>query len=90
MDERVFIHALTTIAPGDELFIDYSLAVDGPTTDDVRAQYSCRCGAPGCRQSMLGSDAGSSSFASATVTDDALALHTYPCFDRFDATPTIE
>ncbi|RKT13521.1 hypothetical protein B0G69_6686 [Paraburkholderia sp. RAU2J] len=58
--DRVFIHALVDIASGDELFIDYGLAVDGPITDEVRAQYGCHCGAPGCRRSMLGSDAESS------------------------------
>jgi SET domain-containing protein len=50
--DRVFIHALIAIEPGDELF-DYSLAVDGEITDDVRARYACRCGAANCRQSML-------------------------------------
>jgi uncharacterized protein len=51
--DRVFIHALTAIAPGDELFIDYGLAVDGPVTADVRDQYRCHCGALTCRRSML-------------------------------------
>lgn len=55
--ERVYIHALTAIAPGDELFIDYGLSVDGEITDEVRAQYACRCGARRCRRSMLGGDA---------------------------------
>src|SRR6516225_9723566 len=37
--DRVFIHAITTIEPGDELFIDYGLAVDGEITDEIRAHY---------------------------------------------------
>ncbi|MGF6812811.1 SET domain-containing protein [Paraburkholderia sp. Clong3] len=53
--DRVFIHALSPIAPGDELFINYGLAVDGSITDEIRAQYSCHCGAAGCRRTMLGS-----------------------------------
>ncbi|HKR40904.1 MAG TPA: SET domain-containing protein-lysine N-methyltransferase [Paraburkholderia sp.] len=51
--QRVFIHALVDIQPGDELFIDYGLSVDGEITDELRAHYACRCGATGCRQSML-------------------------------------
>jgi SET domain-containing protein len=58
--DRVFIHALAAIAPGDELFIDYGLTVDGAITDEIRIQYMCRCGAPACRQSMLGNEAKSS------------------------------
>ncbi len=57
--QRVFIHALVDIQPGDELFIDYGLSVDGEITDEIRAHYACRCGAPGCRQSMLAAAADS-------------------------------
>jgi SET domain-containing protein len=53
---RVFIHALATINPGEELLIDYGLAVDGEITDEIRAQYACCCRASGCRQSMLSAD----------------------------------
>lgn len=56
--DRVFIHALTDIAPGHELFIDYALTIDGELNDEVRVQYACRCGTAGCRQSMLGAAAG--------------------------------
>ena len=54
MGDRVFIHALTAINVGDELFIDYGLVIDEELTDDVRTQYACHCGASGCRQSMIG------------------------------------
>jgi uncharacterized protein len=50
---RVFIETLMDVAAGTELFIRYGLAVDGPLTDEVRAQYTCRCGAAMCSQSML-------------------------------------
>jgi uncharacterized protein len=50
---RVFIHALVPIRPGNELFIDYALEVDGEITSEVRADYACHCGALACRRSML-------------------------------------
>jgi uncharacterized protein len=52
-DDRIFIHALTDIAAGAELFIEYGLSVDGPLTPEVLAQYRCRCGAASCSTSML-------------------------------------
>jgi SET domain-containing protein len=52
--DRVFIHALVPIAAGDELFIDYALSIEGAVTDDIRLQYTCHCGASGCRGTMLG------------------------------------
>ncbi|WP_091784161.1 SET domain-containing protein [Paraburkholderia steynii] len=38
---------------GEELFIDYTLVIDGEITDEVSAQYACHCGAAFCRHSML-------------------------------------
>jgi SET domain-containing protein len=52
--DRVFIHALTSIAPGHELFIDYGLIIDGEVTESERTQYACHCGDTACRQTMLG------------------------------------
>jgi SET domain-containing protein len=53
---RVFIEALRTIRPGEELTYDYRLAVDGRLSKRERAQYVCRCGARKCRGSLLGDD----------------------------------
>ncbi|MFL9910836.1 SET domain-containing protein [Paraburkholderia sp. RL17-337-BIB-A] len=50
---RIFIHTLRKIRAGEELFIEYRLAIDDPQDEDVRRQYACRCAAAGCRQSML-------------------------------------
>jgi hypothetical protein len=50
---RVFIEALTDIAAGAELFIDYQLETDGPLDEEGRKQYACQCGAETCRRSML-------------------------------------
>ncbi|CAB3774113.1 hypothetical protein LMG29542_07592 [Paraburkholderia humisilvae] len=52
-DGHVFIHAFTAIKPGDELFIDYGLAVDGEITEDIQTRYLSHCGASTCRRSML-------------------------------------
>ncbi|MFM0220874.1 SET domain-containing protein [Paraburkholderia dipogonis] len=50
---RIFIHTIRPIEAGEELFIEYLLTTDDPLDEDVRAQYTCRCAAVGCRQSML-------------------------------------
>jgi len=52
-NRRVFIHALRTIQPGEELSYDYQIRRelgDPPGIDDI---YACRCGAPECRGTML-------------------------------------
>jgi len=45
-DGRVFIRALTDIAPGEELFYDYGLVIDERYTPALKKQYACRCGRP--------------------------------------------
>jgi SET domain-containing protein len=52
-DRRVFIEALRTIEPGEELKYDYSIGradSDPPNVDEI---YACRCGAEKCRGVML-------------------------------------
>jgi hypothetical protein len=53
MAKRVFIDALRTIQPGEELVYDYQITRDPDDPDDVDEIFACRCGAPGCRGSML-------------------------------------
>ena len=55
--DRVFIHALVAVNPGEELFIDYGLEIDGEITGDIRARYACHCGTSACRRSMVGASA---------------------------------
>lgn len=54
MGNRVFIHAITSVAAGEELFLDYQLALDASAGEEVRLQYRCRCGSRRCRGTMLG------------------------------------
>ncbi len=50
---RIFIHALRTIATGEELSYDYNLEHDAPGDDDPDGRYACCCGAENCRGTML-------------------------------------
>jgi SET domain-containing protein len=52
-DLRVFIYALRTIQPGEELSYDYAFSIDRKPTKADLAFYVCRCGAPGCRGTTL-------------------------------------
>jgi SET domain-containing protein len=53
MSRRVFIEAIRTIQPGEELAYDYQIQRDDDDAADVDAIYACRCGAAACRGSML-------------------------------------
>jgi uncharacterized protein len=50
---RIFIKALVDLYPGDELFFDYGLVIDGRLTARLKKDYECRCGSPSCRHTML-------------------------------------
>jgi SET domain-containing protein len=51
---RVFIYALKSLMPGDELFYDYGLEVDQPRTPKLEKEYRCFCGTVRCRGTLLG------------------------------------
>jgi len=50
---RIFIHALETIEPGTELAYDYQYQRTGENDEELEKFYLCRCGAPGCRGSIM-------------------------------------
>jgi hypothetical protein len=54
-DKRVYIEALRTISPGEELTYDYQLEREGDHNPEWKQRYACRCGAPSCRGTMLAS-----------------------------------
>jgi SET domain-containing protein len=52
-DRRVFIEALRTIKPGEELTYDYQIQREDDDPSDVDDVFACCCGFAGCRGSML-------------------------------------
>jgi SET domain-containing protein len=51
--KRIFIEAIRTIRPGEELAYDYRIQRDADDPADVDVVFACRCGAQNCRGSML-------------------------------------
>jgi hypothetical protein len=49
----VFIEALRTIQPGEELGYDYQLTWESTDDPEELKLYQCRCGAADCRGTML-------------------------------------
>ena len=52
-NRRVFIDAIRTIEPGDELNYDYQIGRERDDPPNVDVIYACRCGAKSCRGTML-------------------------------------
>jgi uncharacterized protein len=53
LNKRIFIEAIRTIQPGEELSYDYQIQRDGDDAPNVDEIYACRCGSAKCRGSML-------------------------------------
>ncbi len=52
-NRRVFIDAIRTIQPGEELSYDYQIQRDNDDPPNIDEIFACRCGAKTCRGSML-------------------------------------
>jgi hypothetical protein len=49
--DRIFVHALRRIQPGEEMTYDYNLRPGDPS--DGPEAYACKCGSKKCRGTML-------------------------------------
>ena len=52
-NRRVYIEAVRTIEPGEELGYDYQLTWESTDDPEELKLYACRCGSPNCRGTML-------------------------------------
>lgn len=50
---RLYIHAISEIAPGEELSYEYNLVIEDRYTPAVKRLYACRCGSRKCRGTFL-------------------------------------
>jgi SET domain-containing protein len=51
---RVYIDAIRSIRPGEELCYDYNLVLDERHTPKAKREHACCCGAKNCRGTLLG------------------------------------
>jgi hypothetical protein len=52
-NRRVYIEAIRSIRPGEELGYDYQIGRERDDPPNVDEIYACRCGSPKCRGTML-------------------------------------
>src|SRR6202022_4252861 len=52
-NKRIYVEAIRTIQPGEELAYDYQIQRDPEDPPNVDEIFACRCGAAKCRGSML-------------------------------------
>ncbi|HLJ38151.1 MAG TPA: SET domain-containing protein-lysine N-methyltransferase [Steroidobacteraceae bacterium] len=52
-NSRVFIDAIRSIAPGEELTYDYQIRRERDDPADIDSVFACHCGARACRGTMM-------------------------------------
>ena len=52
-DDRIFVHALRGLWPGEELFYDYKMVPSERRTKKLEKEYACVCGTARCRGTIL-------------------------------------
>ena len=52
-DDRIFVHALRGLRPGEELFYDYKMVPSERRTKKLEKEFACRCGTAKCRGTLL-------------------------------------
>ena len=52
-DDRIFVYALRSIRPGEELFYDYKIVPAERRTKKLEKDFACLCGSAKCRGTML-------------------------------------
>lgn len=52
-DRRIYVETIRTIEPGEEIAYDYMIERDRDDPPDIDTVFGCRCGAQGCRGTML-------------------------------------
>lgn len=50
---RIYIRALRTVYPGEELAYDYQYERTGESDEELERFYKCRCGTPTCRGTIM-------------------------------------
>jgi SET domain-containing protein len=52
-DDRIFVYALRSLQPGEELFYDYKIIPAERRTKKLEKEFACCCGSSKCRGTML-------------------------------------
>jgi SET domain-containing protein len=52
-DDRIFVYALRSLRPGEELFYDYKIVPAERRTKSLEKEFACLCGTAKCRGTML-------------------------------------